>query len=443
MGNHKNKSVLIFCGLAVFLAALTVRLIFILNYTVPWVGDQPSLFTFSVNVMNGQYYGTNGAYWPPAFIFFSGFLFKIFGKPEIPDIGIVGVAQVILGALTGLLICLTAYKMFRHVVAAFAAGLFYAFLPTAILYTGFFYTETLWVFLVFLSIWLTYISLEKKKYIYYIITGISFGLSVLSRPTSLPLAFLTVILFSIYAFLDFIKGSKNIKRFKDIKITEFFPCLKSVGISFCILLASMFLTILPWTIRNWYVMKELVLIDVNPGINLYLAHNEKANGFWVNMGLEDPVIKLGGTPAADREGKKRAWEFIKANPGRTIRQAIKVHKLFWTMENDDIQRLGPEWLKELQKFYSFKILALFGIIGLIAALIIHWKTSLWLIVYMLAYNGLIDFLYWASRYRFAIEPFLVLFAGLTLAIIFKGAYKLMRKPFVKFYLKEIKYGQKT
>ena len=103
------------------------------------------------------------------------------------------------------------------------------------------------------------------------------------------------------------------------------------------------------------------------------------------------------------------------------------------MENEDIQRMGPEWLKGLQKFYSFKILSLLGIVGIIAALILYHQ-SLWLITYMIAYNGLIDFLYWASRYRFAIEPFLVLFAGLTLAIIFECIYKCMKKLITKIAL---------
>ena len=53
---------------------------------------------------------------------------------------------------------------------------------------------------------------------------------------------------------------------------------------------------------------------------------------------------------------------------------------------------------------------------------------------MIASQWIDRFLILASRYRFAIEPFLVLFAGLTLAIIFECIYKCMKKLITKIAL---------
>ena len=66
MWHAKYKPLYIFSGLLVFFICFYNKISFYLEFYCASVGDQPSLFSFSVNVMNGQYYGTNGAYWPPA-----------------------------------------------------------------------------------------------------------------------------------------------------------------------------------------------------------------------------------------------------------------------------------------------------------------------------------------------------------------------------------------
>lgn len=75
--------------LVIIIVSLISRIAFNLYFNTPWFGDEPSLFAYTLNVVRGQYYGTNGAYWPPGYIFFMGLLFKLFGIPQVPGIPLV------------------------------------------------------------------------------------------------------------------------------------------------------------------------------------------------------------------------------------------------------------------------------------------------------------------------------------------------------------------
>lgn len=397
----------------IFIFALAVRLVFNYHFTTPWTGDEPHLFRYALNVMNGEYYGTTGVYWPPGYLFFMGVIFKIFGEPSVPSIYSVQIIQSIMGALTAVFIFFIIDKMFKCQGSAIIGGFMYAVWPPAILYTGRFLAETVWLCFVFLGIWLTYVSIDREKKSngwLYVGIGFVFGIAALIRPTSLPLVALVVLLFLLQRMQWNQFVNYNI-RWRILTRQVVVPCLiiGVVTIATCI----------PWAIRNYIVVGEPVLFSVNPGINLYLAHNEKATGMWVDMGLDDPVLALGDSPEVNREGKTRAYAYMRENPKKTLTQAYQVHKWFWTLENVDVERLGPQWLRSWYQIFSFRLLALLGIVGMLLSLRYYWRSTLWILCYMVSYNGLIAFLYYAPRYRFAIEPFLIIFAAFTVHFIMK------------------------
>ncbi len=389
--------------IGIFLLALCVRLVFNKFFFSPWVSDEPSLFSYATNVMNGLYYGTEGVYWPPGYIFFTGFLFKIFGQPEIPYIVSIKIIQSILGALTAALIYGITMKLFKQYSIAITAGILYAVYPPAILYTGMFISETLWIFVLFSGILCAQIAVEEKSSKLLVVTGIIFGIASLIRTVALPFGVL------IGFLLLFHEKKISVNWGKAVKGTG-------------IVLLFMFLTILPWTIRNYIVVGEFVFIDVNAGINLYLAHNEKSTGQWVNMGPDDPIIQLRDHPDVDKEGKRRAFEYIVNNPVRTLEKAIQVNHLFWTKENSDVQRFASNWVKNLYTVFSFRLLAIISVLGIILSRQ-YWHDTSWLVLYIAAYNLLIAFLYFAPRYRFAIEPLLILFAAFTINLLGKLLFK--------------------
>lgn len=395
--------------ISLFLFALSVRLFINEQFVTPFQGDEPHLFNYAVNVMNGEYYGTSGAYWPPGYIFFMGFMFKIFGLPETPNIVSVQIIQSLLDAISAVLIFAIARHMFAKRTIGIIASLLYALLPAAVMYTGMFYSETLWIFFMLLGIWLTFVTAERLTWPYYVVTGFVYGLAALVRPTSLPLVVLAGLLFYMHNIEFPLRW--DWRRLWSRFVAPLLIMVVTIGV-----------TISPWVIRNIIVIGEPVLFSVNPGINLYLAHNEKATGRWVDMGPDDPVLQWRDHPEVNRQGKAAAYDYILAHPLKTLKQAIHVHKWFWTVENVSIQNDAVPLLKKWYELYSFKLLAVLGLLGIVLAR--HsWRSVLWIVLFMIAYNGLIDFLYFASRYRYPIEPFLVLFAAVTVYMGGQGLWR--------------------
>ncbi|ENO78169.1 glycosyltransferase family 39 protein [Thauera sp. 63] len=73
------------------------------------------------------------------------------------------------------------------------------------------------------------------------------------------------------------------------------------------------LVVAPWTYRNYMVFDTAVLVATNGGSNLYRANNSLATGGYTPRGEVD----LSGLDelAQDKEGRRLAVEWIKANPG--------------------------------------------------------------------------------------------------------------------------------
>lgn len=72
------------------------------------------------------------------------------------------------------------------------------------------------------------------------------------------------------------------------------------------------LAIAPWTLRNYQVFGQFVLVSTNGGDNFYRANNPQATGGYTKRG----EIDLGdlGELERDREGKRLAMEWIKSAP---------------------------------------------------------------------------------------------------------------------------------
>lgn len=101
------------------------------------------------------------------------------------------------------------------------------------------------------------------------------------------------------------------------------------------LFASLFIAALgPWLIRNQIVLGAPVL-NTNGGFNLYLGNNPAATGEFVSIG-ETPMkvdwnrIKdTEGEVAASDEARRRAKEYMKEHPGRTLGLMLNKAGLFW------------------------------------------------------------------------------------------------------------------
>jgi 4-amino-4-deoxy-L-arabinose transferase-like glycosyltransferase len=322
--------------------------------------------------------------------------------------------QAVMGAITVFFINGIASRFFGYFAGLIAAFLYAIYIPF-IYYTGLILSETTFFFFTFAALFMLsrfYCSNKKSELVF---AGVLFGLSALTRPVSLPLPIL-----AFFLFLFRKDDSENIPRF--------FRAIKTT----LALLLVVFLTIVPWSIRNWIVEGEPVFIDVNAGVNFYIGHNPRSTGWYVYMDAEDPIIKQQMTPEGDRAGRKAAFDYISNHIEETKSLFFKVHNAFWNVNDFDIEEKGKV-LKDIVnkfqlpalEFLDLKFLSWIGVL----ALIIYPRTSIYIALFILSYNIVIDFIYFAPRYRMVIEPFLILLiAGGTNVItnLLKVSFRLGR-----------------
>ncbi|BCV24049.1 glycosyltransferase family 39 protein [Gelria sp. Kuro-4] len=366
----------------VFAAALALRLLFnwgfVTNKAHP---DIASMYQYSLRVAQGIYYGA-GAYWPPGFIFLSGGLIRLFGPEGYWTA--VRYLQALLGAATCALGCAIGRAAFGSRSAGLLGGLGLAVYLPLIYYTGLAFSETLFLFFLMAAVYYLYRLARTQAVRDAAAAGFLLGLATLTRPVSL---LVPVLVLPWYWLL----WGRRLR-----------PVLGRVLLMGAVLL----LTLLPWVVRNYIVTGDLVLVDVNGGINFYIGHNERANGTWVDMGQKtDAVIILGGSPEGGRLGYRRGLEFIRTHPRRELELAWTKFKWFWTKPSDwYITRYARErGLPHLEP-------PVWGALAVAGAILTRrrWRGTLFLVLFILYYNAIIVAIYYASRYRLVVEPFWVL-----------------------------------
>ncbi|NLG87045.1 MAG: hypothetical protein GX489_07485 [Firmicutes bacterium] len=347
--------------------------------------DIASMYQYSLRVAQGIYYG-EGVYWPPGFIFLSGALIRLFGANRYWTV--IRYVQSLLGAIS----CGFGYSIgccaFNSRAAGVVSGILLAFYLPLIYYTGLAFTETLFLFFFLWSIcWLYRLaqSKDKKDAIW---AGLLLGLATLTRPVTL---LVPVLLLPWYWLIWERKWKLVLSRV-------------------AIVMVVLFLTLLPWTIRNWMVTGDLVLVDMNGGVNFYIGHNERATGTWMDLGQKtNPVILLGGSPEAGKLGYRRGLEFIVTHPRQELALAWRKFVWFWTKPSDwYITRYAQnKGIPHLEPPF-WGVLAILGIVLTRR----RWQGTLFLILFVLYYNATIVAIYYASRYRLIVEPvWLILTAG--------------------------------
>lgn len=347
--------------------------------------DIASMYQYSLRVAQGIYYG-EGVYWPPGFIFLSGALIRLFGANRYWTV--IRYVQSLLGAIS----CGFGYSIGRYAfgnrAAGIASGVLLAVYLPLIYYTGLAFSETLFLFLFLWSIcWLYRLaqSKDKKDAIW---AGLLLGLATLTRPVTL----LVPALLLPWYWLIWERNGRLV--------------LARVGLVMFVLL----LTLLPWTVRNFVVTGDLVLVDMNGGVNFYIGHNERATGTWMDLGQKtNPVILLGSSPEAGKLGYRRGLEFILKHPRQELALAWRKFVWFWTKPSD--------WY--ITRYAKTKGIVhlepcVWGALAVLGAVLTRrrWPDTLFLLLFVLYYNAVIVSIYFACRYRLVVEPvWLLLTAG--------------------------------
>ncbi len=324
----------------------------------------------------------------PVYEYFLAGIYKVFGH----NYTAVWVIQAILHSISALLIYLTCLLIFNNdnkekigLVAASMLGLY----PDLIEISAMLMTETLYIFLVCLSIYLFFYYFKNNQLITLVALSVAFGLAVLTRP---PVAFLLPVLI-IYFFEK--------KQF-----------LRSI-----IFIMLVVLVLTPWTVRNYYLYGKAMPFGAGGAYNFWIGNHIGASG------EQDPGPQLTeyfnshNVIESYDESVYQFKNFVVNYPQEFIKLTLmRVNKYFSTLRpmgfwfyNSGVEQALFVISSAIFSFFTITL----GIGGFLSFLKKQDKNpKIRYLAYFTVATPLIIFITVVeTRYRFQIYPFLSLFAA--------------------------------
>lgn len=334
-------------ALAIFLSALTVRAVWVgvvigtdaveLSSDM-WAYDRSALCLARSEALPERWYFncyhplSASTYYPPGYTYFLALIYRMSGYRH----WVVLEVQALLGALSALLTYQVAKRLGEEKMGIFA-GFSFAFYLPLVYYTGVLLTETLYIFLVCLWLW---ILLRRGGARSFLVSGVVLGLASLTRPQALLGG--ALLLPALFFCLRNLKGS-----------IKFFFC-HSITLA---------LVILPVTIRNYQIHGQFILISTNGAPTFYFGHIMKSMEMRIPPGMDDNDLRNWATVQNIKWLKRNLpgylWElpeyysavFLGGNfwPARGLLREVlsRADNLFWKLF---FFPLGICGLTQLRKF---------------------------------------------------------------------------------------------
>ncbi len=376
----------------IFLLALALRLILL----VAWhssgegthlSGDSPSYLRVAESLSNGLGFSVDGQ---PSFRRGPGYplflaLTLHLGFPLSAQI-----LQLILDALSAFFIFKIGVLLWGRRVGV-VAGLSYSIYYYAIKQCVIIMPETLFVFFVVLSFYFYYYGRDQQSYKKIVLAGLFASFAVLTKEI---LVFYYIAWGISTLLLECGKGRR---------------CMMGATALF---LGVYILSLAPWILRSSLAHKRFTLWTDVSGFTLYLGNNPTVNP---RLKGEDWTLKVNTAlppdVSSDKVHKDAAVQYIKARPRTFVKNALFKLGRFWYPVYSD----SPLLIK-IYGGLLFIYMVLFGGVGL-------WQNrKRWVELLpfwgMLVYLSCINSITIASiRYRFVLEPFLLLLAASSAAQI--------------------------
>lgn len=372
----------------ILLAALALRLYFLIKV------EQPPLFGDAKNydamvrrlLTTGVYSFWGGgpdAYVTPGYPLFLAGIYKLFwlggGSPLMKVRGI----QALLSVATILL----SYLMVRRLhgkTAALLTGLLSSVYVSMVWSPAAILTETLFVFLFMLYVYLFLIGMEKESFAWTLLSGGVFSLSVLVRPASAPLLILPLL------YHWFMKKRRNI-----------IPLLVATGIGFV-------LVMLPWWIRNVQALGHLVLTATQSG-NPLLAGT-------------DPYFREGDALFKNLQGVDQsalAWQRIREGFTHETGLFIQWFTIgkWWYMFHEPWYDIPHGGFLDRLMFLHMPIV----VIGWLSVLFAYvWRELRLFAFILIGMTGIQLMFLPLTRYAFPMMPFLIMGTSMVIARLLTG-----------------------
>ena len=304
------------------------------------------------------------------------------------------IGDIVISCLTVYVIYLLSYEIFKKKEISIISALIFALYPFSIFYSISALSETLFVFLLLLSILMFY----RNDFFY---GSLLIILSIYIKPTPDIFAPFLILIFSLV-----------IKKYS----------FKKSIFHLCIYYTLYILLLSPWWFHNWKKYDGFVRINLSGGYHLYSGNNIKnktgggIGGIDVDHNWSDEDIKYRGIEFHNKF-KKEAYNFIKENPKEFVNLTMIKFLRFWRMHPYTDEYKGT--IYKLISTLSYGIILILSIL-----FIFNSKKFLRIISPLLTiifFTTAIHCITIASiRYRYPIEPILIIFASYTI-------YKYLKK----------------
>ncbi|MEM8598985.1 MAG: glycosyltransferase family 39 protein [Bacteroidota bacterium] len=351
------------------------------------------------------------AYMPPAYPYF---LWAVTSWVGIGTGGILVVTmlQVVLSVVSCALLYVLGVRLFDRRAALWAA-LGFALFPLLILTPSQISAGSNFIALLLLFLWLlTRVAVrateEKEEargrvLLQYALAGAALGLVVLSR--SQLIAFVPV----VWAWLALLRSPRWLPGAAVLTVA-------------CVLVLT------PWTLRNAEALGVATPLATSGGHNLWQAYGSQAVGTHASYAVPprplpiDLDLALASVPRTDRLEIARdsvyrafALDALQGDPERAARLGVRKLWLYWVhFGGDDINYPGADSPLFWGPWLLLLPLAFFGIVRAARS---DWRRSSFLYLYLLGQTAIVVAFFVLPRYRLAILPVLLLFAGVALAYV--------------------------
>ncbi len=224
--------------------------------------DQKTFILWAQNILQNPWYVNGEAfYMAPLYPYFLAVIYAL----SSGSIFVISIVHLLMDVCLCYFIYYLGRKVYNEQVGVIAAFLV-CFYRTSIVYSATILSDGLIYFLYIAFITLVYLALQKPSIARWIFAGIVLGFSALAKPTiAIYLPFLFIGLY-LYPKKELLPGRFNY-RLQPIIILA-------------ILLASSGVTILPVTIRNYFVSGEFVPICTNGPVNWQIGNSSDSIGLF-------------------------------------------------------------------------------------------------------------------------------------------------------------------
>ena len=335
----------------------------------------------------------------PLYELFLAGIYKIFGHHYQP----VWIAQAILHAVSAWLVYLTALLVFNNSgskkkIGLWAAAIF-GFYPDLIEISAMILTETFYLFLVCLAIYLFFLYLYKQNYLAVAVLALVTGLAALARPP--VLLFVPIVLFYLY---------KNLQKEENVPFNKRKSLLHAV--IFLLILLAVFA---PWTARNYIVFQKFMPFGAAGAFNFWIGNYHGGNG------EQEPTMEqaaYAGTHSfrdLQDESIQQFKIFLTKYPAEFLKLTLlRINKYFsvirpmgfWFYQSG----LG-QFLFILSSAVSSVVIFITGFGGLVRSFKLKSGAIYYLFAFLIATPLFVFVTVVETRYRFQIYPILAIFAG--------------------------------